>query len=294
MFDRAAWTRQVIGAGREHLTAAQKVVLIALSTFADYRDGTNARPGIDLLAGLCNLTSNAVGTALGRGRLLGLIERTELANRGGGKSDVYRLTLTPIAVGSTSPLTPTTVGVTAADYPNGHDPITPTATTRLPQRPLGPPVQDQHKTREGERQPGTSPAPAPGTPAPDQSANSKPATPVPTPPGNDPPEEDPGPFREAAPADAAPPRAWVMGPHGPRCRKHANDPNPPGCWRCRDAGKEAAAAAEAAHAARTADLAAIRSEIDACTRCDRNGLTHGDKPRRCTNHRQLADARPAA
>ena len=101
--DRTAWLRQVIGASREHLSAAQKVVLVALSTFADYRDGSNARPGVDLLARLCNLTPNAVGTALGRGRDLGLIERTAPANRGGGKADVYRLIVTPPAGGVTTP-----------------------------------------------------------------------------------------------------------------------------------------------------------------------------------------------
>lgn len=102
---------------------------------------------------------------------------------------------------------------------------------------------------------------------------------------------DPLPGNATGPATAT---WWVMSTYGPRCRSHVDDPNPPKCGGCRDARNAAAAEAEAAHAARTADLAAIRSEIDACTRCDRNGLTHGDKPRRCTEHRQLADARPAA
>ena len=98
-FNSAAWRWRVIATPKTALSPSQKLVLLMLETFADYRDGTNAHPGIQVLAEMCGLTPNAIGTALGRGRDLGLIERTEPANRGGGKSDVYRLVFTPTAVG---------------------------------------------------------------------------------------------------------------------------------------------------------------------------------------------------
>ena len=210
-FNSAAWRRRVIATPKTVLSPSQKLVLLMLETFADYRDGTNAHPGIQVLAEMCGLTSNAVGTALGRGRLLGLIERTEPANRGGGKADVYRLILTPTAVGATSPLTPPAVGVSAADYPNGDNAITPTATTRLPQRPLVPPTHDQLNINGGSPQPGTSPGLR------DQST------------------DEPTESADGQPANGKPP-SWIRGPFGPRCLRHGHHKAAPAdCTRCQDA-----------------------------------------------------------
>ncbi|WP_457226650.1 helix-turn-helix domain-containing protein [Mycobacteroides abscessus] len=88
---RRDWRDYVLGAAA--LTLAQRVVLLSLETFADYRDGTNARPGIEGLMRKCGLTERAVETALKRGRELGLIERT--ANGFKRHAAVYRLV--PIA-----------------------------------------------------------------------------------------------------------------------------------------------------------------------------------------------------
>lgn len=107
---------------------------------------------------------------------------------------------------------------------------------------------------------------------------------------DDPPEDQPGPFGDAAAATAAPPaRHWVMGPHGPRCADHVDNPSPPKCGGCGRAREAAKAQAEAEATAIAAEKAAIRAEINACTSCDHNGMTHGDEPRRCTEHRQQSD-----
>lgn len=104
---------------------------------------------------------------------------------------------------------------------------------------------------------------------------------------------DPG--NELAPATLSANRSepatnWVMGPFGPRCHRHENDRVPPRCGGCRDARDGAKAQAEAERTATAAEKRAVRAEIDACTFCDHNGMTHGDEPRRCTGHRQLSDA----
>lgn len=210
-FNSAAWRRRVIAMPKGDLSPSQKLVLLMLETFADYRDGTNAHPGIQVLADMCGLTTNAVGPALRHGRDLNLIERTEVANRGGGKADVYRLILTPTAVGVTPLLTPTAIGVSAADYPNGDDAITPTATTRLPQRPLVPPTQDQLNINGLSPQPGTSPGLR------DRSTD----------------ETTDSADRQSA--NRKPP-SWIRGPFGPRCRAHGHHKVAPAdCDRCQDA-----------------------------------------------------------
>lgn len=88
---RRDWRDQVLG--NQALTLAQRVVLLALETFADYQDGTNARPGIERLTQKCGLTERAVETALKRGREVGLIQRT--ANGYKGHAAVYRLVPIP-------------------------------------------------------------------------------------------------------------------------------------------------------------------------------------------------------
>lgn len=98
---RRHWVRVVLS--HTQLTAAQKTVLIALETYADYRDGTDAYPGEENLARLCGITPRAVRLALARGRELGLIERTLEANHRAGRADVYRLLPTTAIVGLSAP-----------------------------------------------------------------------------------------------------------------------------------------------------------------------------------------------
>lgn len=99
---------------RKELTAAQKTVLIALETFADYRTGANAHPGEENLATMTGLTPRAVRTALKQAREIGLIIRTAAENPKAGRAAVYRLA-TPTesaTTGTTIPLEPLTTGTT--------------------------------------------------------------------------------------------------------------------------------------------------------------------------------------
>jgi hypothetical protein len=61
-------------------------------------------------------------------------------------------------------------------------------------------------------------------------------------------------------------------------------------WKENRAADAAEAQLAAGRAAKTT-LQAIDDEIAACEYCDQNGMTHGDEPRRCTQHRQRSDAR---
>jgi hypothetical protein len=134
------------------LSPDQKLVHLALETFADYRDGTNAHPGIEALAEMCNLDPRTVRDALGLGRYLGLTDRTELANRRRGKSDVYRMlstgTVVPPDAGSTGTVVPPEVASTGTVVPpvapvwgNGCVDSGGTATSILGEPPFPPPTQ---------------------------------------------------------------------------------------------------------------------------------------------------------
>lgn len=74
----------------DELTRAQRLVLLALETFANYSDGTGARPGVALLAEKSGLKDRAVKAALVRGREIGLIEVRRGARKL-GHADTYRL-----------------------------------------------------------------------------------------------------------------------------------------------------------------------------------------------------------
>lgn len=181
---RRHWVRVVLS--HTQLTAAQKTVLIALETYADYRDGTHAFPGEENLATLCGLTPRAVRLALARGRELGLIERTAPANHRAGRADVYRLLPTTAIVGLTPPvaeaitgtavpvdepitgmvvpvnssITGTAVpvdqvitGTAVQDHRNGHDTFTGTAVPPTLHAP------SNHHSSVVLRQVGTSPEP---------------------------------------------------------------------------------------------------------------------------------------
>lgn len=93
---RREWRADVLG--HSELTPAQKLVLLGLETFADYPEGTNARPGVAALAEQCRLKPRAVEGALQLGRELKLIQQTARANPKRGHAAVYRLLSTRTTV----------------------------------------------------------------------------------------------------------------------------------------------------------------------------------------------------
>ncbi|MEX3644483.1 hypothetical protein [Mycolicibacterium porcinum] len=149
---RRQWIRRVLGC--EGLTAAQKTVLIALETYADYEDGSNAHPGEILLSEICGLTTRAVRSALARGRELALIEQTAVENPRAGRAAVYRLVLITSTTGTAVPVKEPTTGTTVPvnnsttgtavpvyNHPTTGTavPVTGTATSPSPEQPFRPP-----------------------------------------------------------------------------------------------------------------------------------------------------------
>ena len=242
---RRQWRAEIFT--NDALTAAQKLVLLALETFADYRDGTNARPGEATLAAMCGLSPRAVRSALRQGKQLRLIERTGSANSRRGLADVYRLATTGTTVPVISATTGTTVPVNNSHDRNGSTPrperIDTTTGTAVPTTFPGP-SQDLGKEL---RKPGTSPDDLPqndiDTPAPlAQSANSN------------------------------------THAKGPRCAKHAHiveNADVPFCPGCRDVrlAEEAdtRTADEKRAAARAARAAERQRQIKACPDCGADG-----------------------
>jgi hypothetical protein len=86
---RREWRRYVLSCS--DLTVGQRLVLLALETFADFPEGTNAYPGNDLLAERCGFGTTEVENALRQGRKLALIEKTARQNPKRGLAAVYRL-----------------------------------------------------------------------------------------------------------------------------------------------------------------------------------------------------------
>ncbi len=107
---RRQWVRRVIGC--EDLTAAQKSVVLALETFSDYRDGSNAHPGEANLAEICCITTRAVRSALERGRTVGLIQQTAPANPRAARAAVYRIVVPTLITGTAVPVSNTITGTT--------------------------------------------------------------------------------------------------------------------------------------------------------------------------------------
>lgn len=172
---RRAWRREVFA--ESGLTAAQKLVLLALETFADYQDGTNARPGVAVLAEMCGLGISAVEKALRQGRELGFIEQTLRANPKRGLASTYRLlsTRTDVRTETVSTRTSERVEDTFNPYESAFQPVREGISTRTYVQPTSSRTP-LHNTEEGLRPPGTSPdAPPPRPPSPQlqQSANSK-------------------------------------------------------------------------------------------------------------------------
>lgn len=167
------WTRRVLG--HTDLTAAQKNVVIALSTFADYLDGSDAYPGEINLAEICGLTTRAVRAALASGRKAGLIEQTAVENPRAGRAAVYRLVFNESTTGTAVPVNGVTTGTavpvnnsitgTAVPVNNSttgtavpvNNSITGTATSPSPEQPFLPPSHSPKLL--GLRNLGTSPAP---------------------------------------------------------------------------------------------------------------------------------------
>lgn len=86
---RREWRRFVFSCS--DLTVGQRLVLLALETFADFPEGTNAHPGNGLLAEWCGFGTTEVENALRQGRKLALIEKTARQNPKRGLAAVYRL-----------------------------------------------------------------------------------------------------------------------------------------------------------------------------------------------------------
>lgn len=111
--ERRDWTRVVLG--HADLTAAQKICVIALSTYADFATGRRAFPGEERLAADTGLSVRAVRYALAQAVDLGLIKRTALPNRRGRRATVYALTLPSIAGAAPVDNTITGMGVPVID-----------------------------------------------------------------------------------------------------------------------------------------------------------------------------------
>lgn len=261
--ERREWRRRVFSSGPDDLTMAQKVVLLALETFADYGTGANARPGESTLAEMCRLTPRAVRAALAQGQRLGLIERTSPANPKRGLAAVYRLATTGTAVpvetlattGTAVPVEAPNSGTAMHQYRNGHDTTTGTAVPPTVPRPF----QDREAR------------------APDADAE----TFKPPPHLNG---STPRTFEEPANSNAA---------HAPRCVRHRhiiNDRDVPRCPDCRDE--------RVADETRRQLLRAEAAEAEAkaardCTRCDEGWLLGPDRlplepAIRCNHLEQIA------
>lgn len=217
---RRAWRRSVFAYANADLRPAQKIVLLALETFADYPAGTNARPGINNLAAMCALDERTARYALKAGEQLRLIERTGRANPKRGLAAVYRLLPQPVSTGPLDPVDEVSTG--------SADPLEPTfnriGRVFLP---------DQIDVSTGPLDPPTNPYQLNNH---QESALSNSGTSL-------------GPNRsgdhtsDAAhrqPANRKPP-SFVRGPYGPRCRRHAHLEHPPSdCTRCQELAQEVA------------------------------------------------------
>lgn len=92
---RREWRRYVLGC--KDLTTGHRLVLLALETFTDFPEGTNAYPGNNRLADTCGFGTTQIENALRRGRELKLIEMTTRQNPKRGLAAVYRLLPVPIS-----------------------------------------------------------------------------------------------------------------------------------------------------------------------------------------------------
>jgi hypothetical protein len=135
---RKDWRRYVFGCAE--LTPAHRLVLLALEGFADYPEGTNARPGVTKLAEICALKPRAVEYALALGRDLDLIRQTGRANPVRKLAAVYRLIPAPVS-------TRTTVHVETDSIRTGMRVDAPNNDNFNPQEPAFLPARNDISTR---------------------------------------------------------------------------------------------------------------------------------------------------
>lgn len=253
--ERRDWTRIVLG--HADLTAAQKVVVIALSTYADFESGRRAFPGEQRLATDTGLGVRAVRYGLTAAVELGLIERTALPNRRGGRATTYALTMpaftgTAVPVnksltGTAMPVKDVVTGTAVHHHRHGGATTTGIAVPPTIHRP-------PHEEGGGPVERSTGGAEGPGAPSPS--------------------------------SDSLHRATAVEYPHGPRCARHRLTEHPPACVPCgreREAAEAAAAtAADQAAAERAAVVAAVR----ACPHCDDFGRRDSDLSD-CPHHANL-------
>jgi hypothetical protein len=255
--------------GHPDLTPAQKLILLALETYADYPEGTNARPGVVRLAETCGLGVRVVEGALTRGRQLELIDQTGRANPKRGLAACYRLVSTRTSVQVESSSTRTDLQVESEFQPAriAFQPARSEVSTRTLVQPTNPltPIQN---TEEGAHA-----RPTPSTSGPDQSSDLALTSSRQSLNGNG--NDLPTP----------PPIYCTLHPQGTATS----------CPPCGDARRNREAWDQNRARRRQNTLAAIHSEIAACPNCDQNGLTEPDNGpvQRCRRHRQLADLQAA-
>lgn len=125
---RRQWRRCVLAC--PDLTHGERLVLLALEMFADFPSGTDARPGVAVLAEVCGCGTRVVERALHEGRRLKLIEQTARANPKRGLAAVYRLLPAPLST-RTSVHVETDFNPHETDF-NPHESVISTRTTVQP------------------------------------------------------------------------------------------------------------------------------------------------------------------
>ncbi|QZT60934.1 helix-turn-helix domain-containing protein [Mycolicibacterium austroafricanum] len=249
------------------LTPAHKLVLLALAQFSDYPQGTNARPGVEVLAEACGLGERVVLYALGAARRLKLIKQTQPANVKRGRAAVYQL-LPALATTCTDVHLVDPNQVHAHSRPGAQNDTNRCTsvhpTDSLPSQDRG--VSPESGTALGE------PRPSSDDPPPKQSANGQTQTPA------------------AAAASGAPPTAVIHTPAGPvelplplnhwdtqypepaepACSKHPVDTGV-ACHECGRARQRRPAWEAARDQWRRDRDTADGAWINACAECDEDG-----------------------
>ena len=225
------------------------MVLVALQTFADYRDGTGAHPGVETLAVLCAVDERTARRALEAGSRLGLIEMTARANPKAHKAAVWRL----ISTGHQCP--PETAS-------SGHASPVETQFNRTNQ----PFLPDKNRVSTGHPRPPTFPT-------------------FPKHQGSDLKSEQDEPLTVDH-ENHPPPQQQANGKR-PRCPRHAHiedDDAVPRCLDCRDARLAQEAEKSARDDQQSAEKTRIRRLIDHCDDCDQYGRLWDDVDTDCPAH----------
>lgn len=254
------WCRAVLS--HPGLTPGQKNVLRALAEFADYPQGTNAHPGVEVLAQACCCGVRVVKYALVRGRRLGLIEQTAPANVKRGRAAVYRLL--PALVTTCTSVHLVEANQVHESTRTGARNDTTKCTSVPPTDSL--PAHDRGSAREGEAPPTPDPH-QPGDDPAKQSANRQTSAA----PAGAPPRPDPR-FVAAPPVTGAPGKRELEPDPEPSqfCDRHPESTNDP-CRACGQA-RETHEAWKARQSSRRRALAEVRAaDTAACAECDEEG-----------------------